>query len=226
LDRALPTAEKDPNTSVISFDANNFGQINKKLGEVEGDKALKEIAGAFNQAADESGTGARVFRRGGDEFVMLAPKDKAEAIRDRAEQLFGDRKYGDTNVSVSGTVGNNFEEANSRLQAAKAERKSRATIPADATQNIERAGTGDNRGEPAPSEQTGPGKAQEEDRQTKPKGNDLTQEFKPGDRVKKRQLQRHRLSRKVRRIEDRTIDRADTPGFGSLDENTRTDQAR
>jgi diguanylate cyclase (GGDEF)-like protein len=183
LDKALPTAEKDPDTSVISFDANNFGQINKKLGEVEGDKALKEIADAFKKAAEESKTGARLFRRGGDEFVMLAPKDKADAIRSRAEELYGDRTYGDTTVSVSGTVGNTFDEANSQLQAAKATRKS-ATIPADAQENSESTGAGNNSRKSSASEQTGSGKAQEENRQTKPKGNDLTQEFKPGDRVK------------------------------------------
>jgi diguanylate cyclase (GGDEF)-like protein len=162
LDRALPTAESDPNTSIISFDANNFGQVNKQLGEKAGDKALTEIADAFKQAAEENNTGARVFRRGGDEFVMIAPKDKAEAIRDRAEQLYGERKYGDTNVSVSGTVGNTFDEANATLQAAKAERKGRATIPANASQNNVGVESGNNTGEPAVTEQGASGASEKE----------------------------------------------------------------
>jgi diguanylate cyclase (GGDEF)-like protein len=161
LDRALPTAEKDPDTSVISFDANNFGQVNKQLGERAGDRVLVELGNAFKQAAEESNTGARVFRRGGDEFVMLAPKDKAEAIRDRAEQIFGERKYGDTSVSVSGSVGANFDEANAGLQPAKAKRKG-ATIPPDGIQDSQPARTGNNSGEPPASEQEGRSGSEEE----------------------------------------------------------------
>lgn len=131
LDKALPTAEADPNTSVIAFDANNFGKINKEVGQAEGDKALQDIGNAIKKAAEENGVGGRVFRRGGDEFVVLAPKEAADKVRARAEELYGDKKYGSTNVSLSGTVGENFKEADSTLQEAKAARKS-ATITADA----------------------------------------------------------------------------------------------
>jgi diguanylate cyclase (GGDEF)-like protein len=166
LDRALPNAEKDPNTSVVSFDANNFGQINKKLGETEGDKALIDIANAFKQAAEESKTGARVFRRGGDEFVMLVPKEKAEAIRSRAEELYGEKKYGETTVSVTGTIGNNFSEANSLLQAAKAERKNRATMPSDGSEITQPVSTRDNQGESPVPEQGASFGTEERGRQT------------------------------------------------------------
>jgi diguanylate cyclase (GGDEF)-like protein len=122
LNKALPSAEADANTSVIAFDANNFGKINKEVGQEEGDKALVDVASAIKQAAEESGVN-RVFRRGGDEFVVLAPKAKADAIRARAEELYGEKKYGTTAVSISGTVGNTFTEADSTLQAAKTKRK-------------------------------------------------------------------------------------------------------
>src|SRR5690606_26450384 len=68
----------------------------------------------------------RIFRRGGDEFVILAPKDKAEAVRTRAEEIFGARQVGDVEVSLSGTVGDTFREADATLQALKAERKAGA----------------------------------------------------------------------------------------------------
>jgi diguanylate cyclase (GGDEF)-like protein len=129
LDRALPAAEKDPNTSVIAFDANNFGQINKKVSQQAGDQALKDIASAIQQAAKEEGVGERVFRRGGDEFVVLAPKAKAERVRKLAEQIYGDKDYSGVKVSISGTVGNTFNEADATLQDAKAVKKGLKSAP-------------------------------------------------------------------------------------------------
>lgn len=126
LDRALPTAEADPNTAVVVFDANNFGQVNKQIGQEAGDAMIREIHGALVRAAEEVGVPGRIFRRGGDEFVILAPKDKAEAVRTRAEEIFGSRQAGDVEVSLSGTVGDTFREADATLQARKAERKARA----------------------------------------------------------------------------------------------------
>jgi diguanylate cyclase (GGDEF)-like protein len=136
LDKALPSAEADPNTSVIAFDANNFGKINKEVGQEAGDKALKDIGDAIKQAATENGVGERVFRRGGDEFVVLAPKDVADKVRARAEELYGDKKYGSTNVSLSGTVGDTFKAADSTLQEAKAKRKSVKDSAAPTTEEV------------------------------------------------------------------------------------------
>ena len=127
LDRALPAAEADPNTAVVVFDANNFGQINKQVGQEAGDEMIREIHGALVRAAEEVGVPGRIFRRGGDEFVILAPKDKADAVRTRAEEIFGARQVGNVEVSLSGTVGDTFREADATLQARKAERKARAT---------------------------------------------------------------------------------------------------
>ncbi|HEU4754917.1 MAG TPA: diguanylate cyclase, partial [Armatimonadota bacterium] len=141
LDRALPAAEADPNTHVLAFDANNFGQVNKIRSQAEGDALLKEVAGAVRRAADEVGHGARVFRRGGDEIVALIPKEHAAAVRARAEELFGERTFkGKTGsgqeqqvtVSLSGTVGSTFAEADAALQARKAVRKATPeAVPAE-----------------------------------------------------------------------------------------------
>lgn len=134
LDKALPAAEADPDTSVVVFDANNFGQVNKLVGQAAGDAMLRRIADAIAQAATDAGVGARVFRRGGDEFVVLAPKGVAEQLRARAVALFGAQPltpegYFVTDsdapvfVSLSGTVGATFEEADRTLQTAKATAK-------------------------------------------------------------------------------------------------------
>lgn len=123
LDEALPAAEADPAIQVLVFDANNFGQVNKISGQAAGDEMLQQAGAAIRQAADEAGMGERVFRRGGDEFVVLAPADQVDAIRGRAEELFGDRPVGDVQVSLTGTAGDTFAEADAALQGAKAKRK-------------------------------------------------------------------------------------------------------
>jgi len=133
LDRALPAAAADPGTRIVVFDADNFGQINKRIGQEAGDQAIKDVAAAVRQAAQEHGVGERVFRRGGDEFVVLAPESVAESVRARAEQLFGERRFGAeknaTTVSLTGTHGATFTEADAALQAAKQARKVSAARP-------------------------------------------------------------------------------------------------
>lgn len=131
LDKALPTAEKDADTNVISFDANNFGKINKVVNQEEGDRALVDVANAIKQAAEEYGV-KRAFRRGGDEFVVLAPKKVAEQVKTRAEEIYGEKQYGPVTVSVSGTVGDTFQSADAVLQEAKTKRKAVQTEKQDA----------------------------------------------------------------------------------------------
>ena len=123
LDKALPTAEASPETAVVVFDANHFGQVNKQLGHEAGDTMLREMATAIRQAAVELGVGDRVFRRGGDEFVVLAPAAVADQVRTRAEARFGARPAGDVVVSLTGTVGPTFAAADAELQARKTARK-------------------------------------------------------------------------------------------------------
>ncbi len=144
LDKALPAAEADPSTAVISFDANNFGQVNKLQGEVAGDEMLKGLTDAVTQAAKEVSPQARVFRRGGDEIVVLAPKDVAEQVRTRAEEIFGEREISGeyegqqktARVSLSGSVGDTFKDANAPLQSAKASRKALAQPRDEATKQF------------------------------------------------------------------------------------------
>lgn len=128
LDKALPTAEADPETHVVVFDANHFGQVNKLAGHEAGDAMLQQMSAAITQAATEFGVGGRVFRRGGDEFVVLAPAGVADQVRARAEDLFGQHPIESDAwflsepapvVSLSGTSANTFHEADATLQAAK-----------------------------------------------------------------------------------------------------------
>lgn len=137
LKRALPSAEADADVAVTLFDANNFGQVNKIAGHEAGDRMLVEIADALNRAATEEGVAQRVFRKGGDEFVILAPKAKADQVRARATELFGERvvrnEAGESvAVSLSGNTGATFKDADAGLQAVKAARKAPAALTDDA----------------------------------------------------------------------------------------------
>jgi GGDEF domain-containing protein len=120
---ALPRADADPSTAVVVFDANNFKAVNDRAGHLAGDAMLRQLARAIFLAADAYGFGARVFRIGGDEFAVICTKATADLIRDDAEEGFGARSIGGFPVSVSGTVGASFAEADALLQSRKSEAK-------------------------------------------------------------------------------------------------------
>lgn len=124
LDLALPTAEDDPETSIVVFDANNFAKLNKAAGHKFGDVVIKEMATTIKNQAGLFGFGERVFRYGGDEFVVLCPARIAGIIRDNCEAKFAAR-FPAFSVSLVGTVGDTFATADAALQDRKQERKDR-----------------------------------------------------------------------------------------------------
>jgi GGDEF domain-containing protein len=123
---------------VAVFDANNFKGYNDIHGHSAGNQLLITIGEKIKQAATEFGFGERVFRPHGDEFIVIAPPDKIEKIRERAEQLVGVLGYGPSRrtgkasapISLSGATGPSFDEADAGLAAAKVRRE--AEIVAEA----------------------------------------------------------------------------------------------
>lgn len=127
---ALATAEADPATAVIRFDANGFKGVNDALGHGAGDETLRAIAQALRNGA---GDGARAFRVGGDEFALLAPADGADALRARVEEAFGVREVAPgVRVSLSGGVGATDVAADQAAAAAKSAAKEAQGIRARA----------------------------------------------------------------------------------------------
>ncbi len=126
---ALTAAEADPNVRIVLFDANNFGQLNKRAGHKFGDVILREMADVVANSARIycRGSAERVFRIGGDEFVILIDAARAIAVRDTVERSFG-IKYPDINVSISGTIGETFDQADECLQERKAAAKAKGKI--------------------------------------------------------------------------------------------------
>lgn len=133
LERALPAVESDPAWAVIVFDMNFFKSVNDLLNHVEGDKLLVEFASCIRRVAEAFGCGERVFRYGGDEFVILSPACFAKSVRRQVEAVCGtteikgvDAQTGlrkRVTVSISGEIGDTFLDADARLRARKAERK-------------------------------------------------------------------------------------------------------
>ncbi len=71
IEEQLRQYKKDKNDSfyVIVCDMDNFKTINDTWGHLEGDRALKLIAGVLEEVAEQYDS--EVFRIGGDEFVVI-----------------------------------------------------------------------------------------------------------------------------------------------------------
>ncbi|MGN6554927.1 MAG: diguanylate cyclase [Verrucomicrobiota bacterium] len=78
LDRVLASpAAREEQLSLVFFDLDNFKSVVDKHGHLLGSKVLKEVAQAINHELDEDD---RIVRYGGDEFVVILPRqDKAMA---------------------------------------------------------------------------------------------------------------------------------------------------
>lgn len=105
----------------VFFDLNNFGQVNKKSSHAHGDAVLFLFADVVRKAA--KAFGARAFRYGGDEFVVICRDMTAALIRDGVERRGKSVWIGKIEVSISGEIGPSVEEADAKVQTRKAARK-------------------------------------------------------------------------------------------------------
>lgn len=148
---ARESAEKDPNQAIVFIDANNFGDINKTISDDAGDEAIKLIADHLKRVCERVlGTSERLFRKGGDEFIIIAPKDLAGVLRQEIISTYGmddedelppyaseagqyskkDRqhigyvKYGNIVTSLGVGVGNTKDEADADMKESKKDLKS------------------------------------------------------------------------------------------------------
>jgi len=82
LDREVARCQRETSTvAVMVCDLNGFKQINDRYGHLEGDKTLKLFANLLREVCREYDF---VARMGGDEFVIVAPNMKLDAVREKA----------------------------------------------------------------------------------------------------------------------------------------------
>ncbi|PSW57282.1 GGDEF domain-containing protein [Photobacterium leiognathi] len=72
------------NKSLILLDIDHFKRINDQYGHDEGDKVIKYLAKNLNQLNSNS---TRVFRWGGEEFLIVLPKLSKKALLNKAESI-------------------------------------------------------------------------------------------------------------------------------------------
>ena len=75
LDKIKEANHKRKSFSVISFDLNEFKDINDTLGHQTGDEALKMVAIMLRKAVGSKGF---IARFGGDEFYIITEYDQRE----------------------------------------------------------------------------------------------------------------------------------------------------
>ncbi|MBE0659517.1 MAG: diguanylate cyclase [Bryobacteraceae bacterium] len=91
--------------AVLVCDVDNFKQINDELGHLEGNKALKAVAGTLVHQCRETDY---VARMGGDEFVLLLPgmpKDRIAERIERMQRMVLDYTRAETGMPLSVSIG-------------------------------------------------------------------------------------------------------------------------
>ncbi len=127
--RALASAEENPDTLILMFDGDNFGEINKKISFEVGDQAIKFTAQTIEDIAKTFNCN-RLFRLGGDEFAIITDGmdlETAEQMRDMIVAYFSTRTYGPekkpVKISLSGGIGQTHLEADRDMQRMKQSKK-------------------------------------------------------------------------------------------------------
>lgn len=102
--KAYKYLEQGKEISIIFFDVNNFGHIDKEFGHMVGDNILKEIAKILN---DNTPAGTFLCRYGGDEFALLTDQC-AENSESLAQDILNKVKqhefYSDISIGVSAGI--------------------------------------------------------------------------------------------------------------------------
>jgi diguanylate cyclase (GGDEF)-like protein len=70
--------------STIFIDLDHFGDFNHRYGDAAGDQALGDVAGALRAAARHEDL---VFRKGGEEFVVILPEANANEALGVAQRI-------------------------------------------------------------------------------------------------------------------------------------------
>lgn len=122
---AIERIKDDPNMEVIVFDINNLGLVNKQYGHKEGDARIVWASEVIMMVTSAQISPRFCFRTGGDEFVIISPKHLVESIIRDVEGIHGGIQYDGFVVSIGGSAGKTFDDADRNLQMHKHEVKQR-----------------------------------------------------------------------------------------------------
>ncbi|MCQ2521830.1 MAG: EAL domain-containing protein [Lachnospiraceae bacterium] len=106
LDLHAADLEKD-DYDLVFIDIDNFKLINDKYGHMEGDRAICEVV---NTAKSNLLAGCRMYRFGGDEFVILSKNNTREKLEDMLKQINEALSEKDYSISC-GIMHHNPEES-------------------------------------------------------------------------------------------------------------------
>lgn len=120
--KAAARINADESVEVIAMDLQNFKAINESAGHTAGDEFLK-IVSQIMQVSLTDVKGAQVFRKGGDEFVMVVPTGTGKSVLDQIVKNVGESTidHGGSKyiIKVRGGVGATFDEADAAEQTLK-----------------------------------------------------------------------------------------------------------
>lgn len=109
--------------TVFSIDMNDLKKINDSQGHTAGDKAIREVA---NLIHDHLQKGSRLYRVGGDEFVVICagmPRESVSWMEKELREAMNDSKYTFAMGKAYMSKGETFEQVYVRADQAMYENK-------------------------------------------------------------------------------------------------------
>ena len=107
LDDLEKPKEPDRKVAVIYWDVNELKFVNDTYGHGKGDRLIARIAGTIRLAAANDNDNVRVYRYGGDEFIMIIPdgtEDDALSFIERWNKIMEPIQK-DSKIPISASVG-------------------------------------------------------------------------------------------------------------------------
>lgn len=89
---------------MIFWDLNNLKDINDRYGHAAGDKAIEKMSSVLYEFADER---RRVYRIGGDEFLMIIDNPNDREAEDIVKSVAGnlEAENDENQIKISGAAG-------------------------------------------------------------------------------------------------------------------------
>jgi diguanylate cyclase (GGDEF)-like protein len=110
LEKLLSADDGNRPTSIALFDLDGFKDVNDTLGHSIGDRLLIEVGGRLIESTERRGERDRVFRLGGDEFIVVIPdcgdpREVGEIVDAMLKRLAEPFRINDQALHLGGSAG-------------------------------------------------------------------------------------------------------------------------